>query len=194
MKTHDAPKSASMAQARELHSPRPRLERFALPVTTGYLWVMMILLGAIVLETFMIYPNIFSDPPQSLDLSMEFLSVRGPSDFFPPLGLLSWVLGTASLLLSAKVRGARVWLLVSVLAIIAEGVISMLYFWPRNEIMFVEGLTVHSAEHLRQVAAEFATFHWMSRMGLNIVSAIGAFVGFCVLYGGRVVRVTSRGA
>src|SRR5699024_8047378 len=54
--------------------------------------------------------------------------------------------------------------------------------------------TVHSAEHLRQVAAEFATFHWMSRMGLNIVSAIGAFVGFCVLYGGRVVRVTSRGA
>jgi len=194
MKTHDAPKSASMAQARELHSPRPRLERFALPVTTGYLWVMMILLGAIVLETFMIYPNIFSDPPQSLDLSMEFLSVRGPSDFFPPLGLLSWVLGTASLLLSAKVRGARVWLLVSVLAIIAEGVISMLYFWPRNEIMFVEGLTVHSAEHLRQVAAEFATFHWMSRMGLNTVSAIGAFVGFCVLYGGRVVRVTGRGA
>src|SRR5690625_5361815 len=75
MKTHDAPKSASMAQARELHSPRPRLERLALPVTTGYLWVMMILLGAIVLETFMIYPNIFSDPPQSLDLSMEFLSV-----------------------------------------------------------------------------------------------------------------------
>ncbi len=194
MKTHDAPKSASMAQARELHSPRPRLERLALPVTTGYLWVMMILLGAIVLETFMIYPNIFSDPPQSLDLSMEFLSVRGPSDFFPPLGLLSWVLGTASLLLSAKVRGARVWLLVSVLAIIAEGVISMLYFWPRNEIMFVEGLTVHSAEHLRQVAAEFATFHWMSRMGLNTVSAIGAFVGFCVLYGGRVVRVTGRGA
>lgn len=194
MKTHEAPKSASMAQARELHSPRPRLERFALPVTTGYLWVMMILLGAIVLETFMIYPNIFSDPPQSLDLSMEFLSVRGPSDFFPPLGLLSWVLGTASLLLSAKVRGARVWLLVSVLAIIAEGVISMLYFWPRNEIMFVEGLTVHSAEHLRQVAAEFATFHWMSRMGLNTVSAIGAFVGFCVLYGGRVVRVTGRGA
>src|SRR5690625_2800828 len=132
MKTHEAPKSASMAQARELHSPRPRLERFALPVTTGYLWVMMILLGAIVLETFMIYPNIFSDPPQSLDLSMEFLSVRGPSDFFPPLGLLSWVLGTASLLLSAKVRGARVWLLVSVLAIIADGVISMLYFWPRR--------------------------------------------------------------
>src|SRR5699024_6080242 len=194
MKTHEAPKSASMAQARELHSPRPRLERFALSVTTGYLWVMMILLGACVLETCMIYPNVFSDPPRRLDLSVEFLPVRAPSDLCPPLGLLSWVLGTVSLLLSAKVRGARVWLLVSVLAIIAEGVISMLYFWPRNEIMFVEGLTVHSAEHLRQVAAEFATFHWMSRMGLNTVSAIGAFVGFCVLYGGRVVRVTSRGA
>src|SRR5690625_3430753 len=125
---------------------------------------------------------------------MEFLSVRGPSDFFPARGLLSWVLGTASLLLSAKVRGARVWLLVSVHAIIAEGEISMLYFCPRNAIMCVEGLTVHSAEHLRQVAAEFATFHWMSRMGLNTVSAIGAFDGFCVMYGARVVRVTGRGA
>src|SRR5699024_12526718 len=120
--------------------------------------------------------------------------VPSPRYFLPPLGPLSWSLGNASLLLSAKVRCGRVLLLVSLLAIIAEGVISMLYFWPRNEIMFVEGLTVHSAEHLRQVAAEFATFHWMSRMGLNIVSAIGAFVGFCVLYGGRVVRVTSRGA
>ena len=123
MKTHDATKDAPTVRARELDSPRPRLERLALPVTTGYLWVMMILLGAIVLETFMVYPNVFSDPPRSLEQSMEVLSVRGPSDFFPPLGLLSWALGAASLLLSARVRGARVWLLVSLLAINAEGVV-----------------------------------------------------------------------
>jgi hypothetical protein len=37
-----------------------KLERLAFPVVTAYLWVMMILLGAVVLETFMIYPNVIS--------------------------------------------------------------------------------------------------------------------------------------
>ena len=36
-----------------------KIQRLAIPVVTAYLWVMMILLGAIVLETFMIYPNVF---------------------------------------------------------------------------------------------------------------------------------------
>lgn len=66
-----------------------KIQRLAFPVVTAYLWVMMILFGAIVLETFMIYPNVFADPPQSLELTMDFLSVSGPSDFFPPLGFLA---------------------------------------------------------------------------------------------------------
>jgi hypothetical protein len=40
-----------------------RIQEFAFPVILVYLWVMMILLGAIVMETFMVYPNIFHDPP-----------------------------------------------------------------------------------------------------------------------------------
>jgi hypothetical protein len=35
-----------------------------------YLWT-MILLGAIVLETFTVYPNVFRDPPRSLELAHE---------------------------------------------------------------------------------------------------------------------------
>lgn len=169
-----------------------RFELLVLPIATGYLWVMMILFGAIVMETFMVYPNVFSDPPDSLELSMEFLAVRGPSDFFPPLGLLSWVLGAASLVMSVRIPSARWWLLVSLLAILAEGAVSMLYFWPRNEIMFVEGLAVHSAEYLRQVATEFETFHWMSRMGLNAVAAVTAFIGFLRLYRRRVLSASSE--
>jgi hypothetical protein len=34
------------------------------------LWSMM-LLGAIVLETFTVYPNVFRDPPRSLELAHE---------------------------------------------------------------------------------------------------------------------------
>jgi hypothetical protein len=84
-----------------------KIQRLAFPIVTAYLWVTMVLFGAIVLETFMVYPNIFADPPESLSLTMDFLSVSGPSDFFPPLGFATWVLGAGALVLSWPVKGAR---------------------------------------------------------------------------------------
>jgi hypothetical protein len=163
------------------------VQRLAFPVVTAYLWVIMILFGAIVLETFMIYPNVFSDPPVSLELAMDFMSVSAPNDFFPPLGFLSWVLGAGALVLCWPVKAARWWIAFSLLMIVCEGMASILYFWPRNEIMFVEGLDVHSAEYLKQVAREFETWHWRSRMGFNAAAAVSAFIGFMRLYHHRLV-------
>ena len=169
-----------------------KIQRLAFPVTTAYLWVMMVLFGAIVLETFMIYPNVFSDPPASLELAMDFMSIRAPNDFFPPLGFLSWVLGAGALVLCWPVKAARWWILLSLAMIVCEGVASILYFWPRNEIMFVEGLEVHSAGYLKQVAQEFETWHWRSRMGFNAAAALGAFVGFMRLYRHRLLSRDER--
>jgi hypothetical protein len=170
------------------------IQRLAFPVLTAYLWVMMVLFGAIVMETFMVYPNVFADPPASLELSMEFMSVSGPSDFFPPLGFLSWVLGAGALVLSWPVKSARPWIAFSLAMIVCEGVASMLFFWPRNEIMFVEGLEVHSAEYLKQVAREFETWHWRSRMGFNALAAVSAFVGFLRLYRHRLLSCVAPSA
>jgi hypothetical protein len=164
-----------------------KIQSFAFPVVTAYLWVMMILFGAIVLETFMVYPNVFADPPASLDLAMDFMSVSAPNDFFPPLGFLSWLLGAAALVLSWRVKAARWWIAFSLAMIVCEGVASVLFFWPRNEIMFVEGLEVHSAEYLKQVSREFETWHWRSRMGFNALAAVSAFVGFMRLYRHRLL-------
>ena len=170
-----------------------KIQRLVFPVVTAYLWVMMVLFGAIVLETFMIYPNVFAAPPESLELAMDFMSVSGPSDFFPPLGFLSWVLGAGALVLSWRVEEARWWILFSLAMIVCEGVASMLFFWPRNEIMFVEGLEVHSAEYLEQVAHEFETWHWRSRMGFNALAAVSAFVGFMRLYRHRLLSRFATG-
>jgi hypothetical protein len=164
-----------------------RMQKLAFPAVTAYLWVMMVLFGAIALETFMIYPNVFADPPESLELSMDFMSVSAPNDFFPPLGFLSWVTGAGALLLCWPVKAARRWIAFSLAMIVCEGVASILFFWPRNEIMFVEGLDVHSAEYLEQVAREFERWHWRSRMGFNALAAVGAFVGFMRLYRHRLL-------
>jgi hypothetical protein len=91
-------------------------------------------------------------------------------------------------------RGAaRWWILFSLLMIVCEGLASMLYFWPRNEIMFVEGPGVHSAEYLKQVAREFETWHWRSRLGFNALAAVTAFVGFLGLYRHRLVSQDAPG-
>jgi hypothetical protein len=146
-----------------------------------YLWVMMILLGSIVLETFMIYPNIFHNPPESFAIALAFMSVRAPSDFFPPLGFLSWVTGLGSLILGWRVKSARYWILGSLLMIVGEGLVSMAFFWPRNTIMFIEGTAVHSAEFLRQTAQEFQNLHWL-RVAFNAVGSALIFTGFLKVY------------
>ncbi len=158
-----------------------KIQGVAFPVILAYLWVMMILLGAIVLETFMVYPNIFHDPPRSLETGLEFMSVRAPSDFFPPLGFLSWITGIGALVLGWRVKSARYWILFSLIMIVCEGLVSMAFFWPRNEIMFVEGRAVHSDEFLRQTAQEFQMLHW-SRLAFNAAASISIFVGFLKFY------------
>lgn len=157
------------------------MQRITFTVILAYLWTMLILLGSIILETFMLYPNIFHNPPESLELSMEFMAVAGPSDFFPPLGFLSWVTGAASLLLGWRVKSARYWILGSLLMIVGEGLASMALFWPRNTIMFIEGLAVHSPEFLRQTAQEFEALHWL-RVGFNAAGSVLIFTGFLKYY------------
>lgn len=167
-----------------------KIQRITFAVVLAYLWVMLILLGSIILETFMLYPNIFHNPPASLELGMEFMAVAGPSDFFPPLGFLSWVTGAASLLLGWRVKSARYWLLGSLLMIVGEGLASMALFWPRNTIMFVEGLAVHSPEFLRQTAQEFEALHWL-RVGFNAVGSVLIFTGFLKYYRHMIVTELS---
>jgi hypothetical protein len=83
------------------------------------------------------------------------MTIRAPSDFYPPFGFLSWVCGAASLIAAWRVRSARYWIGLSVAMIVSEGLVSMAFFWPRNTILFIEGPSVHSAEVLRQTASEF---------------------------------------
>ena len=155
--------------------------RWVLVVVGAYAWLMMILLGSIVLETFMVYPNIFHDPPASLTTALAFMKVRAPSDFYPPLGFLSWVLGAASTIAVWRTRPARRWMLLSLSMIVCEGVLSMVFFWPRNTIMFIEGPQVHSPEVLRQAALEFERLHWL-RVACNTVASSAACASFVACY------------
>ncbi len=87
--------------------------------------------------------------------------VTGPADFFPPMGAVTVLAAVVALLLAWPIREARLWFVGSLASLVlGEFLYSVLFFWPRNEIMFDEGLAVHSVDVLRQTAAEFETGHW----------------------------------
>src|SRR5262245_19134531 len=158
-----------------------KMQRIVFVILLTYLWVMMILLGSLVLETFMIYPNIFDNAPKRFGIALQFMSVTGPAQYFRPFGMASVVLAVTAVLASWRIRSVRWWVVASLLMIVCEGVSSMLFFWPRNTILFVEGAAVHSVGVLRQTAQEFQTWHW-SRLAFSAASAAFIFIAFLRFY------------
>ncbi|PYI53410.1 hypothetical protein [Paenibacillus flagellatus] len=153
--------------------------KIKLPIltVTSHLWVQWILLGSMLLNTFMVYPNIFHDIPNSLETAMDFMKVASPHTYFPPLGFISWVTGIIAVLFSWRRKNARMWIVLSVLMMFAEGAASVIWEWPRNEIMFIEGAAVHSADVLQQAYNEFIIVHWF-RLLCNAAGSIFIFMGF----------------
>ena len=152
----------------------------------AHAWVLMIFFGALVFDTLIVYPNTFHDVPRSLERAMAFATVRGPGDFFPPLGIASWITGIGSLILAWRVKQARYWILGSLVVIVCEGLFSMAFFWPRNTIMFTEGTAVHSVAFLKQTAQEFELAHWI-RFALGVAAATTSFMGFLKFYRYRIL-------
>lgn len=146
-----------------------------------YSWTMILLLGGLLVETFMVYPNIFTDAPDRFGIALQFMSITGPAQYFRPFGMASVGLGVATVALCWPQRRVRWWALASLLFIAAEGAASMAYFWPLNRVLFIEGAAVHSTEMLRQAATDFQTWHW-ARVGLNAASAVCAFTATLIAH------------
>jgi hypothetical protein len=155
----------------------PVWQRIAYVVLLGYLITIMMLLGGLLLETFMIYPNIFTDAPARFGISLQFMSVTGPAQYFRPFGMAAVALSVLGVIAAWRWRPARWWAVGSAAAIALEGISSRLYFWPLNTVLFVEGEAVHPAAVLRQAAADFQLWHW-SRVLFNAASAACILIAF----------------
>ncbi|MET7881184.1 DUF1772 domain-containing protein [Micromonospora profundi] len=136
-------------------------------------WTAMMSFGGVAAETVMLYPNVFGDAPASLDRAREFLVAGGPSDYFPPLGASVVLTSLAATILTWRNRRLR-WYVAAAAAvfIVCEFLFSVLFFWPRNEIMFVDPVGTHSPEYLRQVAGEFVAGHWVRVAGGAVTAAL----------------------
>ncbi|PST84157.1 DUF1772 domain-containing protein [Pedobacter yulinensis] len=146
-------------------------------LTFAYSYLQVILTGTVVFQTFLMYPNIFRDPPASLQLSMKFFSAVTPADFFPPFGSLVVATAIPAVVLAFRDRPAFHLLLGSVLLLLAgDGILSILYFWPLNEALFTEGLSRYNAETLKEFAVDFQHAHHL-RLLTSLVSSVLAMLG-----------------
>jgi hypothetical protein len=148
-------------------------------------WAALLSFGGVAASTGILYPNIFADPPASLDRAREFLVAGSPGDYFPPLGTAVVLTSLVTVALTWRDPRLRWWVAGAVAVFVAcEVLFSVLFFWPRNEIMFVDPAGTHTAEYLRQVAAEFVAGHWVRLAG----GAVTAALAFTALL--RHVRMT----
>ena len=153
------------------------LNRISVIATVAFAAVAMIAFGTLLAETLLLYPNIFADVPQSLELALEFMSVTTPGDVLPPLGMLTVGTALVAVLLTIRRRVVRLWTVGAAAALVlGEFMFSALFFWPRNHIMFTEGSDVHDAARLQHVAAEFQAGHWV-RIVAGAITAVLAFGG-----------------
>jgi hypothetical protein len=142
-------------------------------VLVAVAWAAMLYFGGILDETFVLYPNIFHDPPDSLVLAREFMVAGDPSDFFPPLGLATILGGAVASVLCWRHPAIR-WLPIAAVVtfVCCEFLFSAAFFWPRNTIMFVDPVGSHPAELLRTVAAEFEVGHWVRVVGGGVAATL----------------------
>lgn len=142
-------------------------------ILIALVWTAMLQFGGVAAETVMLYPNIFGDAPASLDRAREFLVAGGPSDYFPPLGASVVITSVAATALAWREPRLRWWIVAATAVFVScEFLFSALFFWPRNEIMFVDPVGTHSPEYLRQVAEEFVAGHWVRLAGGAVSSAL----------------------
>ena len=139
-------------------------------------WTTMTSFGGIAAETVILYPNIFADPPASLERARDFLVVAGPGDYYPPLGAATILSLLAATVLTWREPRLRWWVAAATAVFVTcEFLFSAAFFWPRNAIMFVDPLGTHSPAYLQQVAAEFVAGHGV-RLAGSAVTAVLAFV------------------
>lgn len=169
------------------------MKPFATPIISACLftWLLTIMAGSILFDTFVLYPNIFHDVPASLALAKDFLTYGSPGNFFPPLGSTIVLCGLVSIGFNWRNKPGVHYQLVSfVLFLAGEFAFSVLFFWPKNKIMFIEGLAVHSEEVLIATADSFRQFHWL-RVGVSVAASIISFWGL-VRYSGSKVQAPVR--
>ena len=152
----------------------------------------IILYLSITLMAGIVFPNIYtsivdapiwsSNIPESIEISRSYYANLNPAHFFRILTPISHVLAILVLILFWKSsKKVRLYFGLGLLFSILMFVITIRYFWPRNEIIFNSDITTNLSA-ITNACEEWETMNWVRSfiglagltfqfMGLNKVSS-----------------------
>jgi uncharacterized membrane protein len=114
-------------------------------ILTTAIIVTAIVLGANVYTSVVDAPNWGAASPRGFEAARQYMSVRDPGDFFRVFSPMAQTAILAAIIACWRVKPAR-WLAVAAFAAtVAAESMTFMYFYPRNDIMFVNPLEVDAA-------------------------------------------------
>ena len=102
-------------------------------------------LGANVYTSAVDARNWGSNIPTSLNAARAYFSVANPGSFFRIASPLAQVLSLLALMLCWNVPGARLFAAIALAANVTGDIMTFAYFYPRNDIMFVNPMNAEAA-------------------------------------------------
>ncbi|MFF3224340.1 hypothetical protein ACFYV7_16220 [Nocardia suismassiliense] len=157
-----------------------------LVVLSGYAVVACFAFGTTAAETMLLYPNIFRDIPESLELTEQFMSVVAVGDVMRPLGgvltLCALIAGAAAVRYRIGLR----WVGLSLASLVSgQFLLSVLYQWPRASILF-DDRDKHTLAEIERAATEFLIGQGF-RIAAAALTALFAVAAALVCYRRRVL-------
>jgi len=113
------------------------------------LWLAVIVIGGVlganVYTSAVDARNWGSNIPTSLNAARAYFSVVNPGSFFRIVSPLAQVLSLLALILCWDVPGARLFAGIALAANVTGDIMTFAYFYPRNDIMFVNPMNAEAA-------------------------------------------------
>ena len=113
------------------------------------LWLAVIVIGGVlganVYTSAVDARNWGSNIPTSLNAARAYFSVVNPGSFFRIVSPLAQVLSLLALILCWDVPGARLFAGIALAANVTGDIMTFVYFYPRNDIMFVNPMNAEAA-------------------------------------------------
>ncbi|MFC9997500.1 hypothetical protein [Nocardia sp. NPDC127526] len=143
--------------------------------------------SATVAETVLLYPNIFRDIPESLELTERFMSAMAVGDLMRPLGAGLTLCALAAFGAALWYRVGRGWLIASLVSLISgQFLLSILYLWPRASVLF-DDRARHTLDEIERAATEFQVGQGFRILACGL-TAVFAGVAALVCYRARLVQ------
>ncbi|MFG3618937.1 hypothetical protein [Nocardia sp. NPDC047654] len=156
-----------------------------------YAVVALFVFAAAASETWLLYPNIFRDIPDSLALTEDFMSVVAVGDVMRPLGAVMLVSALIACAVSVRYRIARRLLATSLAALVGgQFLLSILYLWPRGSILF-DDRHQYTLNEIERAAHEFQVGQYVRIVAAGL-AALTAVAAATDCYRARVLTTVHR--